>query len=550
MSTRTTYDVAILGTGLAGTLLGAILARHGVRVLLIDSGTHPRFAVGESTISYTSLLMDIVSARYDVPEIGYLSSFDTVQRRVAPSCGLKRNFGFVYHREGRRQDPREVNQFVIPRSLHYENHLFRQDSDAYMLHVAIHYGATAVQKTAISEIEIDGAGVTLAAADGRAFRARFLVDASGYASPLVHKLGLRENPCRFKHHSRSLFTHMVDVERYDDVAPPPPARRYRNPVPWYQGTLHHIFPGGWIWVIPFNNHRRAQNPLVSVGLTVDPRVHPRPPGLTPAQEFTEFVSRFPDIRPQFARAKSVREWTATGDRMQYSSKAVVGNRFCLTSHAAGFLDPLYSRGLTNTLEVTNALGRRLIEAVRSDDFSPDRFADLERIQQRILDFNDALVYSSFLAFRDFSLWNAAFRVWAIANVVGTFMLQDVYGRYRAARDPAVFDELEEAGAAGMQVPGHEGFLRLIGETERLLEQEAEGRISAERAVDALFGMLQDADFLPPLFSFRDREVRFYHPTMARVIRMLLWSYFSAPPEVGPLVQRAMRGFALRKLTGR
>jgi tetracycline 7-halogenase / FADH2 O2-dependent halogenase len=544
------YDVAILGTGLGGTLLGAVLARHGVRVLLIDSGTHPRFAIGESTISYTSLMMDIISARYDVPEIGYMSSFDKVQRYVAPSSGLKRNFGFVHHREGQGQDPRHVNQFVIPRSMHYENHLFRQDIDAFMLHVVVRYGATVVQRTTITEIEIDDAGVTLAAEDGRSFRARYLVDASGQASPLATRYGLRENPCRFKHHARSLFTHMIDVKRYDDVGSRAASRRHQNPVPWYQGTLHHIFHGGWIWVIPFNNHRRACNPLVSVGLTVDPRVHQRPAGMTPAEEFRECVSRFPDIQLQFTDAKSVREWTSTGDRMQYSSKAVVGDRYCLTSHAAGFLDPLYSRGLTNTLEATNVLGRRLIDAVKQDDFSAERFADVERIQQSILDFNDSLVYSSYLAFKEFPLWNAAFRIWAIVNVVGTFMLQDALSTYGATRNPGVFDDLELSGATGMQLPRHEGFMRLVRETERVLELQAEGRMSSGQAVDSMFEMLQDADFVPPLFSFRDRGVRFYHPTIPKVIRMLLWSQFGAPRDVGPMVRNAMRGFALRKLTHR
>ena len=46
------YDVAILGAGMAGGVLGTVLARNGVRVLLLDAATHPRFAVGESTIPY------------------------------------------------------------------------------------------------------------------------------------------------------------------------------------------------------------------------------------------------------------------------------------------------------------------------------------------------------------------------------------------------------------------------------------------------------------------------------------------------------------------
>ncbi|MFF3905048.1 thioesterase II family protein [Streptomyces sp. NPDC001848] len=48
------YDVAVLGSGTAGGTLGAVPGRNGVNVLLLDAGTHPRSAVGESTIPYTS----------------------------------------------------------------------------------------------------------------------------------------------------------------------------------------------------------------------------------------------------------------------------------------------------------------------------------------------------------------------------------------------------------------------------------------------------------------------------------------------------------------
>ena len=63
---RPETDVVILGAGLAGTTLAACLARQGARVLILDAASHPRFAIGESTIPYTSMLMRLVAERYDV----------------------------------------------------------------------------------------------------------------------------------------------------------------------------------------------------------------------------------------------------------------------------------------------------------------------------------------------------------------------------------------------------------------------------------------------------------------------------------------------------
>ena len=66
---KTNFDVIVLGSGLAGSVLASCLARNGAEVLILDTDTHPRFAIGESTIPYTSMMMRLVSERYDVPEI-------------------------------------------------------------------------------------------------------------------------------------------------------------------------------------------------------------------------------------------------------------------------------------------------------------------------------------------------------------------------------------------------------------------------------------------------------------------------------------------------
>ncbi len=63
------FDVIILWSGLAGSILATILARHNIRVLMIDKGSHPRFAVGEAMTPDTDLMMSILSYQYDVPEI-------------------------------------------------------------------------------------------------------------------------------------------------------------------------------------------------------------------------------------------------------------------------------------------------------------------------------------------------------------------------------------------------------------------------------------------------------------------------------------------------
>jgi len=56
------YDVAIIGSGIAGTMLGAILAKQKLNVVIIDAGTHPRFAVGDSMVPESAVLLKIPGA--------------------------------------------------------------------------------------------------------------------------------------------------------------------------------------------------------------------------------------------------------------------------------------------------------------------------------------------------------------------------------------------------------------------------------------------------------------------------------------------------------
>ncbi len=309
--TKHDFDVAILGNGLSGSLLATILGKQGVSVVLIDGEQHPRFAVGESTIPHTSLLISLLAEKYDLPELNDLVDAKGLASRVCSTCGIKRHFGYVYHRPGQTYDPTEGLQFGT--SARDENHWFRQDTDAYLHNLAIHYGAVPRQKTRVTGIEIDTSGVKLQTSAGEEIRARYVVDGTGFRSMLAERFGLRENPTRLKHHSRTLFTHMVDVPPFDDAHNP-------LPISYHNGTLHHCFERGWFWVIPFNNNPLSTNPIISVGLTIDPRRYPKPE-MSAEQEFNEFLQRYPSVAEQFKNGKAVRPWVSTG-RLQYSSKGI------------------------------------------------------------------------------------------------------------------------------------------------------------------------------------------------------------------------------------
>ncbi|OZM83077.1 NAD(P)/FAD-dependent oxidoreductase [Pseudonocardia sp. MH-G8] len=540
------YDVVILGAGLAGSVLGAILARNGARTLIVDAGTHPKFAIGESMIPYTLLALRTIAERYDVPEIATLASFDSCIKEINTSFGWKKHFGFMRHEIGKEPDPRESNQFNTPGVLNKSSHLFRQDTDAYLYNAAVRYGCESKLATRVVDVDFDADGVSVTTTGGESIRGRYLVDASGFRSPLAEKLGLREEPCRFRHHSRSLFTHMVGVQSTDDALRHGKAER--PPLPWSDGTMHHLFDRGWFWVIPFNNNPRSKNPLVSVGVTMDPRKYPKQPGVSPEEEFLEFASRFPAVERQFRDARAVRPWVST-DRLQYSSSHSVGERWCLMSHAAGFLDPLFSRGLSNTAEVVNALACRLLAALQDDDFSVERFSYVERLEQGLLNYNDELVDCAYIAFDHYPLWNAVFRVWSFGSVLGAFRLQNAMTKFRRAGDPSAIAELENAPHTGLWWPDHEEYHALFRLMVDQVHAYERGEISGDEAADRLFAELEKADYIPPGVGFDDRNQPFLYPTPRKLMRTVFWVAGGAPKQVRELVGGTAKGVLKAGLRG-
>jgi len=525
------YDVAILGAGFEGGMLGTIMAHSGAKVVIIDAGTHPRFALGESTVRHTFRMIKIMAERFGVPEFKTeFNSGEQLHKHVSAGFGVKKNFGFVYHRDGQHQRPEEATQLVIPPYREgYEAHLFRQDTDQYLTYTAIHHGATVKYQTKVKEVDTDAQGVTIKTDKGDTIRARFIADASGGGHVLARMWNLRDNPPRVRLQSRCLFTHMIDVKPYDDLTLPngiPQAPR-----PWYSGTCHHLFDGGWLWVIPFDNREGSTNKCVSVGLSFEMRKYPKPTDMTPDQEWRWFLDKFPSIKEQFKDAKLVRDWVSS-DRLQGSCKQTVGDRWAIMAGGAGsgFLDALFSRGLASSVEVINALAARLIKAIKDDDFRAERFEYISRIHEINLRNNDRLVYGAYVSFRDFDLWNAWFRVWALGVGLGDLNLASIYRRYKASRDESILPDAEEP--LGLFYSQHKGFGELLDKAVAKMDEVEAGTADTKEASRYIFSLIRNAKFNAAANHLGDPEHHFINAgAPITTLKTLFWLFTAAPPDI-------------------
>ncbi len=522
------FDVAILGAGIGGTMLAAILARQGKKVLILEKGSHPRFAVGEALLPQSTLLMWILAHRFDVPEIQHLTRTDLIHKHVAPTCGVKRALGFLYHEEGQRQDPLKSNLLIAPSTpLTSESHLFRQDIDVYMLKAAMGYGATYRDKVDVRDFEIDDDGVHLTTDAGEEFEARFLVDGAGFRSPTAERFGLRENPTPLETQSRSIFTHMEGIKCYDDFL-----SDEENPklsAGWSEGTLHHVFEGGWFWMIPFDNVAGSTNHLCSVGLTLNMKRHPDT-GIPAEEEFFKFVNKYPSIAQQFEGATAVRPWVKTG-RLQYSATGGAGDRYFLMAHAHGFIDALYSRGMITTFEVLSALAGPLLQALDEDHFSRDRFAYAEKLQHAMLRQSDRVVNNSYRAFPSFPLWNAWLRVWLIAEIFGDLRLFSLCVKYLETQDKAIFDLLETDPLIGCSPPGVDEVTDLVNFAEDILAKYERGEMDEEVGAAAILEALGNASCMPPVHGWGDAKDLHLDYLPEKLQATIGWGLTQAPERI-------------------
>ena len=129
------YDIAIIGSGFAGSLLAMIACRLGHNVVLIEKGKHPRIVIGESSTPLSNLLLEEITSRYDLPNLKSLAKWGTWQKKHPEvGCGLKRGFTFYHHDLDRplSELPDRREQLLVAASPHDEiadTHWYRADFD-------------------------------------------------------------------------------------------------------------------------------------------------------------------------------------------------------------------------------------------------------------------------------------------------------------------------------------------------------------------------------------------------------------------------------------
>src|SRR5215204_1640223 len=132
-------DVAIVGSGFAGSLLARVLAVIGYDVLVLERGAHPRFAIGESTTPLANLSLERLAARYGLADCHHLATHGRwLAHLPALRRGLKRGFTYYRHHPGelfaeRGLDSERLLLAASPEDALSDTHWLRADVDEHFV---------------------------------------------------------------------------------------------------------------------------------------------------------------------------------------------------------------------------------------------------------------------------------------------------------------------------------------------------------------------------------------------------------------------------------
>ena len=356
------FDLAIVGAGYSGSLMAMVAHRLGLSVLLLEQGSHPRVVIGESTTPLSNLLLESLCAKYDLPRIAPLAKWSAWQRAYPQiTCGLKRGFSFF--------PSAGADQLLVaasPQDDIADTHWYRSDVDHFLVKEAQGLGVVYRERANLDTVEVAESGATLAGYAGDEpfdVHARLLIDATGPRGFLHRALRLQEAPLPGLPGRECLYSHFTGVLRTP--------RAEHDPFAVDDAAVHHVFEGGWVWVLRFNNgvtsagvaatHDVAQELALSEGEPAWQRV----------------LDRLPVLQRQFSQSSACQPFRYM-PQVGFRSSAIAGPGWAMLPSAAGFVDPLLSTGFPLTLLGIERLAEILERGVfcQLEDYAQQTEGDL------------------------------------------------------------------------------------------------------------------------------------------------------------------------------
>lgn len=402
------FDFAVIGAGFSGSLVAMALARRGFSVALVEKGTHPRFAIGESSTPLANLYLENICRKHNLEALLPLCTFGSWQKKYPDlPCGLKRGFSFFKQQPGNPFTATDLhtNELLVaasPTDMAGDTHWLRSSFDAYILHQAKGAGVHYFDQTTITKLHQSATGWRL---EGRARNAdfmietAFLIDAGGGASPLKKCLTLEDHTNQLRTTSGAIYAHFRGVKPWQEIYEKAGGNSLDHPFPCDHAAVHHILQDGWMWQLHFNNGITSAGFVVQAGSEEEILLRQDAP-----IAWQKLLKKYPSLQDQFKHAEQVQDFRVH-PRMQRWIAPAAGANWAMLPHACFFLDPLLSAGNAYSLVCVDRLLDILSISNDTNDLQSPLTKYSAQMQQEV-DFLDRIIDGCYASFKSWPLFTA------------------------------------------------------------------------------------------------------------------------------------------------
>jgi FADH2 O2-dependent halogenase len=348
-------DVAIIGSGFAGSILARALNRSGFRVSLIEKARHPRFALGESSTPLAALSLERLARRYDLPDLAALAAWGRWKQQLPGlRCGLKRGFTFYHHvpNQSFESTARNEGRLLVaasPDDSISDCHWLREDVDHYLVDRALAEGVEYFDRVVLTQVERKAAGRwrILGSRLGEPFELtpNVIVDGTGRSGFMAQQLDIANRTGEQQPDTSLVFGHFEGVKPWDSMVEWAPGGSEDRPYEDERAAVHHLLEEGWLYSLRFDDER------VSAGISIR-RDWLKRLGIDaetePERAWSMVLGRYPSLQSQFDGASRLMPLRYV-DRVQHRLERPCGEGWVALPHTYAFVDPLFSTGIAWSL---------------------------------------------------------------------------------------------------------------------------------------------------------------------------------------------------------
>ena len=373
ISLKKNYDAIVVGGGPAGSSTAALLAEKGHDVLVVEKEKFPRYHVGESLMPF---------CYFPLERLGLI---DTLMESANPR---KYCVQFV-RQDGFLSQPFYFFQhFDHPSSTTWQ--VWRSEFDKMILDKARSNGATVMEETKAKKLiksgdRVEGITVDSEEMGSLDLHAPIVVDASGRDCFAAHKQKWMVRDPELK--KIALWTYFKGAKRdpgLDEGAT----------------TVAYLPNKGWFWYIPLSGD------MVSVGIVAERDYLFNGSTKDHEEIFQREVLNNEWIKEHLAEAEQTGEYRITGE-YSYRNRYCASEGLVLAGDALGFLDPVFSSGVSLALKSGVMLADEIDLALKAGDLSAKSFDRYGKRMQSSIETMRKIVYAFYD--KDFSFGDIAKR---------------------------------------------------------------------------------------------------------------------------------------------